>query len=143
MLVSAMLHAKGGSVGTIRPDTTVRHLCDKLKEMRVGALVVSEDGVRILGIVSERDVVRAIAAQGPDALDRGVTEIMTSDVVTCGPGDAIADLMIMMTENRVRHLPVTEGGNMVGLVSIGDVVKYRVDELEHEAQAMQEYIKTG
>ena len=143
MLVSAMLHAKGGDVGTIRPDTDVRHLCDKLKEMRVGALVVSEDGARIQGIVSERDVVRAIAAQGSDALDRGVTEIMTSDVVTCSPGDAIADLMIMMTENRVRHLPVTEDGRMVGLVSIGDVVKYRVDELEHEAQAMQEYIKTG
>lgn len=143
MLVSAMLHAKGGDVGTIRPDTDVRHLCDKLKEMRVGALVVSEDGARILGIVSERDVVRAIAAHGSDALDRGVTEIMTSDVVTCSPGDAIADLMIMMTENRVRHLPVTEDGKMVGLVSIGDVVKYRVDELEHEAQAMQEYIKTG
>lgn len=143
MLVSSMLRAKGGSVGTIRPDTTVRQLCDKLKAMRVGALVVSEDGERILGIVSERDVVRAIAASGQDILDRGVTEIMTADVVTCGPGDAIGDLMIMMTENRVRHLPVTENGKMIGLVSIGDVVKYRVDELEHEAEAMQQYIKTG
>ncbi|WP_417516253.1 CBS domain-containing protein [Minwuia sp.] len=143
MLVSAMLHAKGGSVVTIRPDTDVRHLCDKLRAMRVGALVVSEDGERILGIVSERDVVRAIGADGADALDRGVTEIMTGDVFTCSPTDNIGDLMRMMTENRVRHLPVTHGGRMIGLVSIGDVVKYRVDELEHETQAMQEYIKTG
>lgn len=143
MLVSAMLHNKGGSVGTIRPDTDVRHLCAKLRELRVGAMVVSEDGSRILGIVSERDVVRAVAADGDAALNRGVTEIMTADVVTCSPSDRIGDLMIMMTENRVRHLPVTDGGRMVGIVSIGDVVKYRVDELEHEAQAMQEYIKTG
>jgi CBS domain-containing protein len=143
MLVSAMLHNKGGSVGTIRPDTDVRHLCDKLAELRVGAMVVSEDGSRILGIVSERDVVRAVAAAGDPALKRTVAEIMTADVVTCSPSDRIGDLMIMMTENRVRHLPVTEDGKMVGIVSIGDVVKYRVDELEHEAQAMQEYIKTG
>lgn len=143
MLVSAMLHDKGGTVGTIRPDTDVRHLCDRLAELRVGAMVVSEEGSRILGIVSERDVVRAVAADGDAALDRGVTEIMTADVVTCSPSDRIGDLMIMMTENRVRHLPVTDDGKMVGIVSIGDVVKYRVDELEHEAQAMQEYIKTG
>lgn len=143
MLVSAMLHNKGGSVGTIRPDTVVSHLCERLAELRVGAMVVSEDGSRILGIVSERDVVRAVAKGGSAALDRRVADIMTSDVVTCGPDDRIGDLMIMMTENRVRHLPVTRNGNMIGIVSIGDVVKYRVDELEHEAQAMQEYIKTG
>ncbi|WP_416896811.1 MAG: CBS domain-containing protein [Minwuia sp.] len=143
MLVSSMLRAKGGSVGTIRPDTDVLHLCDKLKELRVGALVVSEDGERIQGIVSERDVVRALATRGAAALDCGVTEIMSGDVVTCSPSDNIGDLMRMMTENRVRHLPVTEGGRMVGLVSIGDVVKYRVEELESDAQALQEYIQTG
>jgi len=143
MLVSAMLHAKGGKVDTIRPDATVSDLCGALKEYRVGALVVSEDGERILGIVSERDVVRALASSGPDALTRGVSEIMTGDVLTCSREDNIGDLMRMMTENRVRHLPVAQDNKMIGLVSIGDVVKYRVDELEHETQAMQEYIKTG
>lgn len=143
MLVASMLRAKGSDVGTIRPDADVAAVCARLKELRVGALIVSEDGERIQGIVSERDVVRAIAAQGPAALQRGVTEIMTGDVVACDPGDNIGDLMRMMTENRVRHLPVVNQGRMIGLVSIGDVVKYRVDELEHEAQAMQEYIQTG
>ncbi|ANK83361.1 MAG: hypothetical protein TEF_08420 [Rhizobiales bacterium NRL2] len=143
MLVASMLRAKGNTIGTIRPDVDVMAVCAKLKELRVGALIVSEDGEKIQGIVSERDVVRAVAAQGAAALQRGVTEIMTGDVVTCDPGDNIGDLMRMMTENRVRHLPVVNQGRMIGLVSIGDVVKYRVDELEHETQAMQEYIQTG
>ncbi len=143
MLVSAMLHAKGGSVGTIAPDATVRDLCAQLAELRVGALVVSNDGSDIVGIVSERDVVRGLAARGNGVMDSAVTEIMTSEVLGCSREDKIDDLMRQMTENRVRHPPVVEDGKMIGLVSIGDVVKYRVDELEHEAQAMQEYIKTG
>lgn len=143
MLVSTMLRSKGSRVATIRPDVTVEQITRRLGNERVGALVVCEEDGRVLGIVSERDVVRAIARFGCDAMDKRATDIMTGDVITCTPDDNIGDLMRMMTEHRIRHLPVLQDGTMCGIVSIGDAVKYRVDELQHEAEAMREYIKTG
>lgn len=143
MLVSTLLHAKGGDVATVRPDASVESVVARLKTERVGALVVSDDGHRINGIVSERDVVRAIATHGCDALERTAADIMTGDVITCDRSDAVADLMRMMTEHRIRHLPVVEANVLCGIISIGDIVKNRVDELQHEADAMREYIRTG
>jgi len=143
MLVSTLLHAKGGDVATVRPDLSVASVVNRLKTERVGALVVSDDGHRINGIVSERDVVRAIADHGCAALERTAGDIMTGDVITCDRSDRVADLMRMMTEHRIRHLPVVEANVLCGIISIGDVVKNRVDELQHEADAMREYISTG
>ena len=143
MLVSTLLHAKGGDVATVRPDASVESVVARLKSERVGALVVSDDGHRINGIVSERDVVRAFANNGCAALEDTVADIMTGDVITCGKDETVADLMRMMTDHRIRHLPVVEAGVLCGIISIGDVVKHRVDELQHEADAMREYIRTG
>ena len=143
MLVSTMLRDKGGSVATVRPDSTVMDVVKRLKEERVGALVVSEDDHRVAGIVSERDVVRSLAGKGLDAMNLLARDIMTSRVITCSPNDELAALMRMMTEHRIRHLPVVEADVMCGIISIGDVVKNRVDELEHEAEALREYIQTG
>ncbi|MEC9345273.1 MAG: CBS domain-containing protein [Pseudomonadota bacterium] len=143
MLVSTMLRDKGGSVATVRPDATVMDVVTRLKEERVGALVVSEDDHRVAGIVSERDVVRSLAAKGLEAMNLLARDIMTSRVITCSPNDELGALMRMMTEHRIRHLPVVEADVMCGIISIGDVVKNRVDELEHEAEALREYIQTG
>ncbi|MDF1721406.1 MAG: CBS domain-containing protein [Minwuia sp.] len=143
MLVSTLLHAKGGDVAITRPDATVESVVARLKTEKVGALVVSDDGHRINGIVSERDVVRAIANNGCDALKRTAADIMTGDVITCGKDESVAELMRMMTEHRIRHLPVVEANVLCGIISIGDVVKNRVDELQHEADAMRDYIRTG
>lgn len=143
MLVSTMLRSKGSRVATVRPDVTVEQITRRLGNERVGALVVSDEDERVLGIVSERDVVRAIARFGCDALGKHASDIMTGDVITCTPDDNVGDLMRMMTEHRIRHLPVLQDSKMCGIISIGDVVKHRVDELQHEAEAMREYIKTG
>lgn len=143
MLVSTMLRDKGGSVATVRPDTDVMAIVTRLREERVGALVVSEDDHKVAGIVSERDVVRSLAARGAEALGLLARDIMTARVITCAPQDDLASLMRLMTGHRIRHLPVVEAGVMCGIISIGDVVKNRLDELEHEAEALREYIQTG
>ncbi len=142
MRVADILDRKGTKTVTVTRTETVRRVVDILRENRFGALVVSPDGQQIQGIVSERDVVRALGVE-VDLLDRPVSEIMTETVVTCAPEDRIDQLMTMMTENRIRHLPVDIDGVLSGLVSIGDVVKYRVTELENETRQMQEYIHHG
>lgn len=143
MHLSTILTAKGGAVVTIRPDDTVGQLVALLAEHRIGAVVVSGDGSTIDGIVSERDVVRALA-NDTVITEHAVATIMTSTVF-CAPTDAtVEDLMVLMTERRVRHIPVTDSdGALTGIVSIGDVVKARLGELEGERAALLGYITSG
>lgn len=143
MRVNEVLKHKGHEVATIRPDATVLEAVHALRQRRIGALVVSMDGVSVTGMLSERDVVIGLADAGPGFLDRPVAGVMTTDVVTCVPDDSLERLMSVMTRRRVRHLPVLEHGRLVGLVSIGDVVERRLHELEGEKQVLHDYITLG
>ena len=140
MRVTEVLRRKGSSVVTIAQDRSVREVLGLLAEHRIGALVVSDDGVRVDGIVSERDVVRRLHADGDRILDGAVSAIMTVEVYTCGPQDELDGLMAVMTERRIRHLPVLVDGRLAGLVSIGDVVKHRIAEVEDERDYLTTYI---
>ncbi|MGI9614263.1 MAG: CBS domain-containing protein [Acidimicrobiales bacterium] len=144
MQVSEILKKKGRHVATISPEEPIGGACDTLRSIGVGALVVSADGVSIDGIVSERDIVRALAdAPSTDLRQRPCSEIMTSEVFTCEPNDRIEQLMSLMTERRIRHLPVVVDAQLTGIVSIGDIVKWRLHELEDETRLMEEYIHRG
>ncbi len=143
MRISGLLREKGDFVATVEPGATVSEVLAALAEHGVGALVVTDDGEHIAGIVSERDVVRALHRQGPDVLDVLVSELMTAEVVTCAPDAEVDSLMAVMTERRVRHVPVVVDGRLTGIVSIGDVVKHRVHELVDENLALVEYIQSG
>lgn len=141
MNVQSIIGGKGSEVATIPQTATLRDAVKALGERRIGALVVSGDGRAIEGIVSERDIVRAAAMLGAVALDSSVGSVMSTDVITCAAGDGVDRLMGLMTERRIRHLPVVdERGHLTGIVSIGDVVKARLSELEHENHALAEYI---
>jgi CBS domain-containing protein len=140
MRIADVLRRKGDLVVTVRPEETVRGLLALLAEHGVGALVVSRDGRTVEGIVSERDVVRRLHADGARLLDATVGDIMTSEVHTCTPQDHVNDLMRTMTEARVRHIPVLVDGELRGIVSIGDVVKHRIDELTDERDHLTAYI---
>lgn len=140
MRITDVLRRKGRNVVTISPDRTVRDLLALLSEHGVGALVVSVDGVHVDGIVSERDVVRRLASEGDSILDGKVSKIMTEVVKSCVPEDSTNDLMGFMTQHRVRHLPVVVNGRLSGIVSIGDVVKYCLEELESERDQLTAYI---
>ena len=140
MRITDVLRRKGDSVVTITPTETVRELLAALAGHRVGALVVSSDGRRVDGIVSERDVVRRLHSDGAGVLDRPVADIMTADVHTCDPYVTTDDLMSEMTRHRFRHVPVVVDGHLAGIVSIGDVVKYRLDELQSERDQLTAYI---
>jgi CBS domain-containing protein len=143
MQLSTIIAAKGDFVATIQPDATVADLIAMLSEHAVGALVVSADGRRITGIVSERDVVRALA-HGPAVLQHPVATIMTAQVFCASPETHVDELMHLMTDKRVRHVPVTDQeGLLLGIVSIGDVVKSRLGELEGERAALMEYVTRG
>ena len=142
MRIADVLRNKGAAVATVSPETTVGELLAGLAEQNIGAMVVvGPDGVK--GIVSERDVVRKLHEHGADLLSRRVSDIMTSVVVTCQPGDAVDSLSGLMTKHRVRHVPVIDGGQLAGIVSIGDVVKTRMEELESEQKQLQDYITRG
>ena len=143
MRISDVLRGKGSKVVTVEPGTDVRTLLGVLAEHGIGAVVVSSDGRSIDGIVSERDIVRALAARGATVLSEQVSEIMTGEVQTCGPGAHIDELMRTMTQGRFRHVPVVVDGALAGIVSIGDVVKRRVDELESERDSLSRYITSG
>jgi len=143
MNVEGLLKGKGADVHSIAPSSSVTELLAALAQHRVGALVVSDDGERVAGIVSERDVVRSLAERGPDLLAEPVAAVMTTDVVTCTPGTTVEQLMVMMTSRRIRHVPVVVDERLVGIVSIGDVVKDRMDELETETKVLHEYIAHG
>lgn len=142
MRISDVLRRKGDAVHTVSPDMSVRDLVAKLADLGVGALVVSADGKAVTGIVSERDVVRRLHDQGAALLTSTVGELMTADVHTCVPGDHVDDLMRLMTNERVRHVPVVVDGALVGIVSIGDVVKNRIDELQAERDQLTAYISS-
>lgn len=138
--VAAILERKGTDVVTVTTEATVADAARALAEHGIGALVVSPDGAAVAGVVSERDIVRRLADIGPDCLLESITEVMTADVTTCTRDQTADALMQTMTDSRVRHLPVVEDGRLGGIVSIGDVVKSRMDELETEAETLQEYV---
>ncbi|MDA0636985.1 CBS domain-containing protein [Nonomuraea sp. MCN248] len=140
MLIGTILRGKGGEVTTVAPDATVRDLLAKLAEHNIGAVVVSADGATIDGIVSERDVVRRLHDRGAGILGEPVSAIMTAEVRTVGPGDRVDELRKTMTTHRVRHMPVVDDGRLVGIVSIGDVVKSTIDELETEKASLVDYL---
>ncbi|BBZ43239.1 CBS domain-containing protein [Mycobacterium parmense] len=142
MRIADVLRNKGAAVVTINPDATVGELLAGLAEQNIGAMVVvGDEGVA--GIVSERDVVRQLHAHGPGVLSRPVSSIMTATVATCTKSDTVDSLSLLMTKNRVRHVPVLEGNKLIGIVSIGDVVKTRMEELEAEQAQLHSYITQG
>jgi CBS domain-containing protein len=140
MLVSDLLEGKGTAVATITSDATVGSAVADLARHRVGALVVSPDGRHIEGIVSERDIVRHLSELQTDVLDQPVSSLMSQDVRVCSASDDVESIMNLMTEQRIRHVPVVEDGVLVGIVSIGDVVKSRIGELEKDRNELMEYI---
>jgi CBS domain-containing protein len=140
MNVAAILNAKGSTVISVKPDTLVADVVHVLAEKRIGAVVVSSGGRRAEGILSERDIVGSLAARGLLALEKKAHEIMTAHITTCSPEDQLADLMAVMTTKRIRHIPVVEDGLVCGIISIGDVVKWRVEEIEREAEALRAYV---
>ncbi|MGY1736503.1 CBS domain-containing protein [Geodermatophilus sp. SYSU D00684] len=142
MQIASLLRRKGPDVVTVAPDRPVRAALALLAEHRIGALVVSRGGGTVDGIVSERDVVRALHASGPEVLDGPVSALMTAEVRTCVPGASVHDLARTMTDHRIRHVPVVEDGRLLGIVSIGDVVKARLDELQDERDHLVDYIQT-
>jgi CBS domain-containing protein len=143
MKVMDILAAKGGDVIGIEPTASLEAAAQLLSRHRIGAVVIRGAGARLAGILSERDIVRAIAADGAAALARPVGQVMTRDVVTCSETDSCAEIMERMTAHKFRHLPVMRDNALIGLISIGDVVKQRVDEIERESEAMRDYIRTA
>jgi CBS domain-containing protein len=147
--ISIVLDRKGRDVATIRPDETLEVAAQRLTEQGIGALVVTEDDVHVAGILSERDIVHRLAREGVSALGRSVVTAMTTQVTTCTPGTAVDELYRVLTEQRIRHvpvveagrLPVVEAGRLVGIVSIGDLVKWRMEELADEAHHLQDYVR--
>jgi CBS domain-containing protein len=140
MDVETILRSKGRAVATIRPDETIGAAINALVSGNIGALVASEDGETVEGIISERDIVRALARHGDGLLALTVADAMTRSVVTCDPNESVAELMAEMTNRRIRHLPVVRDGRLCGIISIGDVVKNRLDEIEYEARSLRSFI---
>lgn len=143
MAVAHILRQKGPDVVTVSPSDTVQTIVDTLARHRIGAVVVVDASGAISGIVSERDVVRAMAKDAGAVLNRTAKDIMTAKVRTCTPADSEAELMQLMTENRIRHLPVVVNGRLSGMISIGDVVKLRIESIEREAEDMKSYIASA
>ncbi len=142
MTVRSILASKGHHIVSVEPELKLSDAVKLLAERRIGAVLVIKDQ-RIEGILSERDVVRVLGERGAGALDEPVRNVMTRKVVGCGEKDTVAEIMERMTIGKFRHLPVMDGDSLVGLISIGDVVKWRVMEFEREQEALQEYIKTA
>lgn len=142
MIVRSILKSKGKDVETVAPDASILNVSKILHQKRIGAVLVMNEG-QIRGVLSERDIVRGICQYGADVLARPASDLMTRDVVTCDMDDTVNALMELMTNNRIRHIPVLEQGRLAGIISIGDVVKNRIAESEMEAQALKEYIVTG
>jgi CBS domain-containing protein len=143
MFVSDILSQKGSSVFSVNPAASVAHIARQLAEKRIGSAVVLDGDQRIAGIVSERDLVRALAQHGAEAMELQAGSVMTTDVVICDPDDSIDYIMETMTRGRFRHLPVVRHGELLGVVSIGDVVKARLEETRHETEALKAYIVTS
>jgi len=143
MKVSAILKEKGDKVVTASPDDSIAEVADLLKREGIGAVIVTGAGDKVAGILSERDIVRAIPELGAKLQEARAADLMTREVVTCTPDTAVDELEKLMTEGRFRHLPVVVDGKLIGIVSVGDVVKQRMGELEAEAGALRSYIATG
>ena len=140
MLIRHILASKGSDVVTTRPEATVIEVAKLLKSKRIGAVVVTDSDGELCGIISERDLARGLADHGAKLLEMRVSQLMTVEVVTCSPADSLDHLRQQMTEGRFRHLPVIEDGRLAGIISIGDVVKHRLQELEAEAHMLHDYI---
>jgi CBS domain-containing protein len=140
MNVSAILKAKGREIETAPLDATLKEITDVLAKRRIGAIVVIDADKRVQGIISERDIIRVLAKSGADVLASPVSSVMTRNVISCGENDTLDQIMAAMTTGRFRHLPVLKDGKLAGIISIGDVVKYHISEVEMEATAMREYI---
>ena len=141
MRISEVLRRKGSTVSTVAPQTTIGDLIEMLADQGIGSVVVSASGGDVAGIVSERDVVRGLREQGGDLLAHSVASIMTTNVHTCTPNDDLETLALTMTEHRIRHLPVVVDGELRGIVSIGDIVKHRIDELQGERDQLVGYLQ--
>ena len=143
MSVSHILGVKGRSIITATAKETVQSIAQKLAQHRIGAVVVVDDKGAIAGIVSERDIVRALAEHGAKSMAMPVSGIMSKTVRTCKVGDGETELLALMTPHRIRHLPVVEGGKLAGMISIGDIVKFRIEAIEREAEEMKSYIASA
>jgi CBS domain-containing protein len=143
MTVKAILSRKGTDVVTVEPKASLTETVKMLASKRIGAVVVTGLDRRVIGILSERDIVRAIGERGPQVLDETVDSVMTRKVVTCAEADTVGAIMERMTAGKFRHLPVVEDGRLAGIISIGDVVKSRLEEIEKESEALKEYILTA
>ena len=143
MAVAHILKQKGAAVHTVAPGDSVQSIVEALAKHRIGAVVVTDSKGSIAGIFSERDVVRAMAGKGGAVLSNTAADIMTAKVRTCGPNDTEADLMALMTEHRIRHLPVVSNGKLAGMISIGDVVKLRMEMMERETDDLKTYIASA
>ncbi|MGO4523617.1 CBS domain-containing protein [Microvirga sp. 2MCAF35] len=143
MIVNRILSIKGRDVATIEPSRSLSEAAKVLSERRIGALLIVDANRPVSGIISERDIVRAVAVHGAKALDEPVSRFMTGKVVTCTGETSINDIMELMTQQKFRHIPVVEGERLAGIISIGDVVKLRLEEVEAETQAIKEYIATA
>ncbi len=143
MTVKAILDRKGSDVATIEPTADLASAVKLLAARRIGALVVTSSEREIAGIISERDIIRVLAEFGAAALEQPVGQVMTRKVVTCTRADTMSSIMELMTAGKFRHLPVVEGNKLIGIISIGDVVKYRVQQIEFESAALREYIRTA
>jgi CBS domain-containing protein len=143
MNISQILKAKGRAVATARPDATVSEIIAKLAQKKIGAIVVVGDKGEVVGILSERDVIRRLAERGEAALKESVSQSMTASVISCQETSTLEEMMEVMTQGRFRHVPVIEDGALVGIVSIGDIVKHHIAEVEMEVTAMRDYFATG
>ena len=143
MTVERILTEKGAHVPTVAPDVTIADLIAELESEDLGALVVSADGQHIVGIISERDVVRGLQRFGAEVLEHRVRDLMSPDVVTCTAGDRVAGVMALMDDRRIRHIPVVDDGKLIGVVTTRDIIKLRLDEVQSEADAMRAYIGGG
>ena len=141
MFVSDILRTKGNAIHSGTPDMTVGRAANEMTGRKIGSLLVLDDNAGLAGILSERDIVRGIATFGPECLDGPVSQLMTRGVTTIGPGATIAQAMEIMTQGRFRHLPVIDDGRLAGMISIGDVVKYRLAEATREVEEMQKYVQ--
>ena len=143
MAVAQILRQKGSTVHSVEPGDTLQKIVDVLAQHRIGAVLVMHGDGKLAGIVSERDVVRAMAGNAAGVTNKKAADIMTAKVRTCAPDDTEAGLMALMTEHRIRHLPVESNGKIVGMISIGDVVKFRMEMMELEAEQMKSYIASS
>jgi len=143
MNVDAILKKKGRRVITMRPDSPLTTVIRRMRLEHIGAIILSDDGESIAGILSERDVVNGLVERGADLLDCKAADIMTHEVITCAPSDNLKQVMVKMTNSRIRHVPVIEDNQLAGIISIGDVVKYRLDEAAQEVDTLREYVMTA